>query len=249
MNAVPTKRNELWRYSDLQAVAAVWPLPAPEHIIVPAGGEFSRAIVQDAADNEVAIQTIDLVIGKDARAVFDILNYGGSFGRIAIRAVLHENAHFRLNTVQLGRARQTLEIVCTIIHAELGATSRQTVRTVLTDKATGTYLGKIQVMKAAQKTDASQSSKALLLSRLATVNTKPELEIHADDVKCAHGATVGELDKNALFYLQTRGLDEAEAKSLLTRAFVMSVIDDVQDSVVRDNMIAHTDMWLDKVAL
>lgn len=247
MSALPTKRDEAWRYSDLKALATVWPLPVAENIIVPAGGAFARAIVQDADDTTVSVQAIDLVIGKGARAVFDVLNYGGSFGRVAIHAVLHENADFTLNAVQLGRAEQTLEIVCTIVHAEPGATSRQTVRTVLTGKATGSYLGKIQVVKAAQKTDASQSSKALLLSRLATVNTKPELEIHADDVKCAHGATVGELDKNALFYLQSRGLDESEAKSLLTRAFVMSVIDNVQDDAAREKMIDHTNIWLDRV--
>ncbi len=249
MNILPTRRDELWRYSDMKALATAWPLPAAEHIIVPAGGNFVRAIVQNVAEDITAVQEIELVVGKAAQAEINVLNIGGKLGRIAIRAVLHENADFTLNAVQLGHAEQTLEIISTIIHAEPGATSRQTVRTVLAGKATGSYLGKILVAKAAQKTDATQSSKALLLSRFATANTKPELEILADDVKCAHGATVGELDKNALFYMQSRGLDEGESKSLLTRAFITAVIDNVADDVTREKMTAHSDAWLEKAML
>ncbi|MEP7006703.1 MAG: SufD family Fe-S cluster assembly protein, partial [Sphingomonas bacterium] len=90
------------------------------------------------------------------------------------------------------------------------------------------------VARDAQKTDASQSVKAMLLTRTATANAKPELEIYADDVKCAHGATVGELDAMALFYLASRGIAPAEAKALLLRAFIGSVFDDVADAGERE---------------
>ena len=98
-------------------------------------------------------------------------------------------------------------------------------RAILSGQATGSYLGKVAVARDAQGTDGSQSVKAMLLDRTATANLKPELEIYADDVKCAHGATVGELDRQSLFYLASRGLPPAAAKTLLLRAFVGSLFE------------------------
>jgi Fe-S cluster assembly protein SufD len=103
------------------------------------------------------------------------------------------------------------------------------VRGIAGAKSTISYLGKIAVSRDAQKTDAVQSVKSMLLDRSATANAKPELEIYADDVKCAHGATVGELDAQALFYLASRGLPPAEAKALLLRAFVSGLFDGSAD--------------------
>jgi Fe-S cluster assembly protein SufD len=120
-------------------------------------------------------------------------------------------------------------LVTTVRHFEANATSRQTVRGIAGAKSTLSYLGKVAVSRDAQKTDAVQSVKSMLLDRSATVNAKPELEIFADDVKCAHGATVGELDAGALFYLASRGLPPAEAKSLLLRAFVSGLFDGSDD--------------------
>jgi Fe-S cluster assembly protein SufD len=226
MSALPTRRAEAWRYSNLAALNRVWPLPAPEQIIVPAHGAFHRVIVQDRG----AVHQLVLSVGKQATAEIQVLNIGGDYGRIEITVTLHEGAAFHLDAVQLGSEEQTLEIVTTVHHSEPHATSRQTVRSVLGGQATGTYLGKIHVWPAAQKTDAQQSAKALLLARTATANIKPELEIHADDVTCAHGATVGELDKQALFYMATRGIDPAEAKALLTEAFLLDVLEAVPDA-------------------
>jgi Fe-S cluster assembly protein SufD len=221
MSALPTRRDEAWRYSDMAALARAWPLAAPESIIVPAGGTFSRAIIQDAG----TIHQIDLSLGKGARAAIHVLNIGGDYGRVELNVTLHEGADFTLGAVQLGTGAQTLEIITTVTHTEPGATSRQVVRSVLAGQATGTYLGKVAVARDAQKTDSEQSVKAMLLDRTATANAKPELEIYADDVKCAHGATVGELDKTAMFYLAARGLPPAEAKKLLLQAFIASVFE------------------------
>nr|MDQ4088590.1 SufD family Fe-S cluster assembly protein [Pseudomonadota bacterium] len=95
----------------------------------------------------------------------------------------------------------------------------------------------------AQKTEGEQSLKGLLLDRGATINLKPELEIFADDVKCAHGATVGELDRGALFYLESRGVAPEEAKALLTRAFVADALDRVGEEAVRDAFYADAEAW------
>ncbi len=224
-HSIPTRRDEDWRYSDIAAVEAVWPLPAPESIIVPAGGSFSRAIVQDGG----GVQQFDISLGKGAVAALHVLNVGGAYGRIEVNVRLHEGADFTLGAAQLGAGDQTLEIVTTVTHAEPGATSSQVVRSVLAGHATGTYLGRVCVARDAQKTDSSQSVKAMLLDRTATANAKPELEIFADDVKCAHGCAIGELDAMSLFYLESRGLPPAEAKKLLLQAFVAGVFDGAAD--------------------
>lgn len=245
--AIPTRHDEMWRYSDLDAVATVWPIAGPETIIVAAGEEIARVIVQDAAIDEVAIRDYTVILAAGARATFHVLNTGGKLGRIAIDVTLHAGAHFELGGAILGGGGQTLEIVTTMRHIEPGATSNQVVRSVLGGKATGSYLGKVAVARDAQKTDASQSVKAMLLTRTATANAKPELEIYADDVKCAHGATVGELDAMALFYLASRGIAPAEAKALLLRAFIGSVFDGVADAGEREAVEAAAQAALERM--
>lgn len=225
MTALPSRRDEAWRYSDIAAVTAAWPLPAPESIMVPAGGSFARAIVQD----EGAIRQIELTLGKGATAKLHVLNIGGAYGRIELAATLHEGADFTLGAAQIGGGEQNLEIITTVTHAEPGAASRQMVRSVLGGTATGTYLGKVAVARGAQQTDSEQDVKAMLLDRSATANAKPELEIFADDVKCAHGCAIGELDAMSLYYLQSRGLPPAEAKKILLQAFVAGVFDGAED--------------------
>ena len=230
--ALPTRREEAWRYSDLEAVAKLWPLPKAEQIIVPSGGSFSRVVVQDKG----GIVQLSLSLGKQARANLHLLNLGGGYGRIEIDAVLHEAAKLNLVGVQLGDASQTLEIVTRVLHAEPCAQSSQQVRSVMGAKATGSYLGRIEVAKDAQGSNASQSSKAMLLARTATANTKPELIIHADDVQCAHGATVGELDAAALFYLQARGLSPSQARALLIEAFISDALETIDDEASRTRL-------------
>jgi Fe-S cluster assembly protein SufD len=214
--ALPTRKSEEWRYADLDALARLWPLPEAESVIVPAGGAFTRSIVQDSG----GVTRLALSLGKGAQASVHVLNTGGEYGRIELDVTLHEGADFTLGGAQLGSGGQTLEIVSTVTHAEPDATSRQVVRSVLAGQATGTCLGKVAVARGADGTDASQSIRAMLLDRTATANAKPELEIFADDVKCAHGCAVGELDAMSLFYLQSRGLPPAEAKKLMLQAFV-----------------------------
>jgi len=214
--ALPTRKAEAWRYADLEALARLWPLPEAEAVVVPAGGSFARAIVQD--DGGVARLTLSL--GKDAVATVHALSTGSGYGRIELDVTLHEGADFTLGAAQLGGGEATLEVIATVTHAEPDAISRQVVRSVLAGQATGTCLGKVAVAKGADGTDAEQSVRAMLLDRTATANAKPELEIFADDVKCAHGCAIGELDASGLFYLQSRGLPPAEARKLMLQAFV-----------------------------
>ena len=126
----------------------------------------------------------------------------------------------------------------TIDHAVPECTSRESFKGVLAGKSRGVFNGAVVIRPGAQKSDARQHNHNLLLSDDATVNSKPELMIFADDVKCGHGATVGELDPAALFYLRARGIGEAEARALLTRAFVREIVDHIDDGALRADVDA-----------
>jgi Fe-S cluster assembly protein SufD len=215
--ALPTRKAEAFRYTDLDALAGIWPV-AREEILVPSGQSTSLSVVEQG-ESAVARH---LVVELEAGAVFDlrILNAGNAFGRIAVDVRLGEGASFTLGAAQLGSGAETLEIVTEVSHDEPNAVSRQVIRSVLAGQATGTYLGKVAVARGSDGTDAEQSVRAMLLDRTATANARPELEIYADDVKCAHGCAVGELDAMGLFYLQSRGLTPPEAKRLMLQAFI-----------------------------
>ncbi|WP_353197999.1 SufD family Fe-S cluster assembly protein [Sandarakinorhabdus sp.] len=225
MSALPTRKDEAWRYSDLVAVARHWPV-AVETIDVPAGATHSDII--RAADE--GIRHLAITIGAGGACRLTILDAGRSYGRIAIDVTLHDGADFQLGAILIGRGEQKIELVTTVRHIGVAATSRQIVRAVAGGTATTSYLGQVAVARTGQKTDASQSFKALLLNRGATANAKPELEIFADDVKCAHGATVGEIDAGALFYLTSRGVPPVQARALLTRAFLSDALDGLDEA-------------------
>lgn len=235
---LPTRKAEEWRYSDLEALATIWPTRAPTRIDVGAGETAHHHLLQDAGEGAAAVHDYVISIADGARCDFHVLNIGGKFGRVTFAVTLGKGAHFELNGAIIGGGEQVLEIITTVTHAQPDATSGQTIRSILGQRATGSYLGSINVARNAQRTDAFQSVKAMLLDRTATANAKPELEIYADDVKCAHGATVGELDRQALFYMASRGMDPATAKTLLLKAFVAGVFDDVADEAIKDRLEA-----------
>jgi Fe-S cluster assembly protein SufD len=222
--AFPTRKDESFRYSDIEALAAVWPV-ASERIVVPAGETLEREIVNVADPQDVVVRNLEIIVEAGAKCAIRVLNAGGRLGRISLDVTCHAGADFYLGAVQLGAGKQTVEIVSTIRHVEPDATSQQVVRTILSDGATGTYLGKVEVARGADGTDSEQDAKAMLLDRLSSANAVPQLEIYADDVKCAHGCAVGELDPMGLFYLMARGLPPAEAKKLMLQAFVGGVFE------------------------
>ena len=226
MTALPTRKLEAYRYADIDALASVWSeLAQPERVEIAAQQKLQQIWLPSG--EEIDIRRVELVLKAGARASIFALNNASRYGRIELDVTLHEGAEFSFNAANIGGGNSTLEIVTTIRHVEPGATSRQTVRSVLGGKAVGSYLGKVAVARGADGTDSEQSVKAMLLDRGATANAKPELEIYADDVKCAHGATVGELDRNQLFYAAARGLDPASARALLLEGFVGGLWDEI----------------------
>lgn len=184
-------------------------------------------------------------IGTGASFVATVLAAGGRDSRLDGAIEIAGEAGFaEFGGALLARGRQRHDANLVLRHAAPSGASRQLWRSVADDKAVCSVAARVEVARAAQKTDGEQSLKGLLLSRGATINAKPELEIFADDVKCAHGATVGELDRNALYYLRTRGIGEAEAKALLTRAFVADAIDRIGEDAVREAFHADAVAWL-----
>ena len=241
MTALPTRKDEAWRYADLKAVEALWPPPPARLISVPAGE--AREDVLRVTEGGIHDLRVDLAEGASLRLV--LLVQSQAYARVRVEAHLKADASLDLGGVLLGAGDAVQEIVTDIRHNEPGATSRQRVRVVIDERATGTYLGRIAVARDAQQTDAEQSARALVLKRTATANLKPELEIFADDVKCGHGCTVGELDKAALFYLESRGIARAQAEGLLTRAFVADAFTGLEDRATREALEAETADWLE----
>jgi Fe-S cluster assembly protein SufD len=159
--------------------------------------------------------------------------FGAAIGRVDVNVWIDgEHTETSLNGAYCGSGEQILDNHTRIDHAKPHCHSFEIYKGILGDRATGIFNGKIFVYEDAQKTDAKQSNQAILLSPTATINTKPQLEIFADDVKCTHGATVGQLREDALFYLRARGIPEAEAKALLVYAFVAEVFEKIGNGPV-----------------
>ncbi len=227
MTALPTRKLEAYRYADIDALASVWSELAPPKRIEIAAQQKLQQIWLPSGE-EIEVRRAEIILEPGADFALFALNTASEYGRIELDVMLREGARFTLNAANIGAGTSTLEIVTTVRHDERSAVSRQTVRSVLGGKAVGSYLGKVAVARDAQHSDGEQSVKAMLLDRGATANCKPELEIYADDVKCAHGASVGELDANQLFYAMSRGLDPAAAKALLLEGFVMGLWDEAE---------------------
>ena len=224
----PTRKQEEWRYADLDALQPVWEQFAEPLTLTAGPGESFEEVWLPTAD-DVQIRRVQLALEANAKGRLFVLNTAPVYGRIELEVSLAQGAEFELFGANIGTGLSTNEIVTHVRHVGEGGRSRQVIRSVLNGKATGSYLGKVEVARGAQKTDAEQSVKAMLLDRGATANAKPELEIFADDVKCAHGATVGELDAMQLFYAESRGLPPASARALLLEGFVAGLWDSATD--------------------
>lgn len=220
----PTRKQEEWRYADLDALKPVWEQFAEPVTLTVAPGEWLEEVWLPAGD-DVQVKRVRIALEAGAKTRLFVLNSAPVYGRIELEVTVAQGADFELHGANIGTGLSTNEIVTSVRHAGETARSRQVIRSVLNGKATGSYLGKVIVDRGAQQSDAEQSVKAMLLDRGATANCKPELEIFADDVKCAHGATVGELDPMQLFYAESRGMDPASARALLLEGFIMGLWD------------------------
>ncbi|HBC16820.1 MAG TPA: hypothetical protein DC026_14145 [Erythrobacter sp.] len=235
---LPTRKDEAWRYSDIDALEGTAPetFEAWEDVRVAKGETLRDLVIVDGEDG-LQMRRLRIVIEEGARAELAALVAGGQLGRLEVVVTLAEGAHFELGGITLGGGDTTREIVTRLAHEKPDATSNQTVRSVHWGKGTGNFLGRIDVARDAQKTDAAQSFKGLLLEKGASVNSVPQLEIYADDVKCAHGATVGQLDESARFYMAARGLPPETIRRLLVQAFIGDATRELADEATREALL------------
>ncbi len=200
-------------------------------------------LVRGGAGLQLGSAAVSLLHGAEYDAVH--LVEGGALTRYEANIAFTASggrAHF--NGGMLLRGREHGDFTLTVDHAAPACESREFVRAVLDGEARGVFQGKAIVQPGAQKTDGHQLASGLLLSETAEFDAKPELEIYADDVKCGHGATSGELDEEALFYLRSRGLAEDEARSLLILAFIGEITEQIEDERVREAITTRVSRWL-----
>lgn len=186
------------------------------------------------------VATVQTQLGRDAGYTSHAVSLGGALVRNDLNVLLaEEGSECSLNGLYLAGGKEHVDNHTLVDHARPHASSRELYKGILTGAAHGVFNGRIIVRKDAQKTDSRQTNKNLLLSRDAQVDTKPQLEIFANDVKCAHGATVGQLDRDAMFYLQTRGIGAEEAHQLLVHAFASELLDAIPAAPVRAALTAE----------
>jgi Fe-S cluster assembly protein SufD len=205
--------------------------------------------LQNEAAGAFHLATVYAEIAGEGTYDSFVLNLGGRLVRTEAHVrFVGEKGVAHLNGAQLLSGSQHADFTTVVQHAAPACSSRQTVKHVLAGRSQGVFQGRIEVARVAQKTDGYQMNQALLLSPDAEIDTKPELEIFADDVKCSHGATVGELDAEQLFYLRSRGIPDAEARSMLVRAFLAEALDAVTNDTARGVLDRVVEGWWERQA-
>lgn len=195
---------------------------------------LDHIVLQDMPATQVHLSNVEVTQRAGSTLRARSFNLGSMYSRVAYNVTLDgAEAHVDMSGLYYGTGEQTLDQQVTVIHGAKDCSSVQSFRGVLDDKSTGVFNGGIDVRPGADGTDAQQSNDNLLLSDRAEANTQPRLEILADDVAAKHGATVGELDDTALYYLRTRGISAADARRLLVNAFADQAVDNVESDVVR----------------
>jgi Fe-S cluster assembly protein SufD len=189
---------------------------------------LEHVLLQDMPPSHVQLSSINVHQAADSRFLARSFNLGASYGRAAYNVDLAgPGAYVDLSGLFFGFGDQVLDQQINVIHTAKNCTSRQSFRGVLDDESTGIFNGGIEVRPGADGTDAEQSNQNLILSERAEINTQPRLEILADEVACKHGATVGQLDDTAMYYMQSRGIPATEARRLLINGFADQVVDEV----------------------
>jgi Fe-S cluster assembly protein SufD len=245
-NVASTPRNLIVVGKNAQVTIVEW------HLGAPGLTNFSNTVTEVAADEHSHVDHVKLqrespaayhlanmqvVLQAKANFTTHYIGLGGSLVRSEVRVrFAGEHAEATVNGLYMGEAKQHLDNHTVIDHAVPNCASHELYKGVLDGSSQGVFNGKIFVRKDAQKTDAKQTNKVLLLSEGATINTKPQLEIFADDVKCTHGATVGQLDENQVYYLRSRGIGLEEARRILTFAFANDVVSRIKLEAIRDEL-------------
>lgn len=219
-------------------------LNAAGEYVLHEGAGLDLLVLQDAADAATLLRRSDFQLHEHARLSLHALELGGALARHELRVSLDgEGARIDSRGAFALRGRQHADVELLIDHRGRNTTSDSLWRGVADGRARGVFHGSIAVRQGADGADAQLSNKNLLLSESAEIDTRPALEIHADEVKAAHGATVGQLDERALFYLRSRGIDSEHARALLVRAFCAAALSGIEPAALREHgdalLLAH----------
>ncbi|MCA3363908.1 MAG: Fe-S cluster assembly protein SufD [Roseomonas sp.] len=208
------------------------------------GAVLTHGRAQQEGEGAFHLSMIHARISAEARYDTMAVSAGARLTRMEIHAALTgPKASCHMNSAQLAAGRAVVDTTTALDHAAPDCASRQTCKTVLAGQARGVFQGKILVRREAQKTDGYQMNQALLLSEEAEMDSKPQLEIYADDVKCSHGATIGALDADSLFYLRSRGVPADQARSMLVQAFLHEAFEGLADDMLREALTEAVDGW------
>jgi Fe-S cluster assembly protein SufD len=214
------------------------------------GATLTHIRLQDEAPEAFHLATIYADIAATGFYDAFTLTLGARTSRAEFHARLRgPGATVHLNAAQMLGGNQVGDVTTVVAHDAPNCSSRQVVKNVLAGRSRGVFQGRIEVARVAQKTDGYQMSQALLLSPEAEIDCKPELQIYADDVKCSHGATIGELNMDQLFYLRARGIPEAEARSMLVRAFLNDALEAVTHEAGRALLEQAVEGWWQRQSL
>jgi Fe-S cluster assembly protein SufD len=209
----------------------------------------SHYMIVRGSGSSYNVSTLRLQQGRSSNVATHSLLLGGALVRNNVHPVLAgQGAECLINGLFMANGRQHMDNYMLVEHASPHCNSRQFYNGILNAQGHGVFHGRIIVHKDAQKTDAKQTNRNLLLSDDAQIDTKPQLEIYADDVKCTHGATIGQVEENALFYLRSRGLSEASARHLLLMAFANECLDRMNETQVRKHVEALVSQWVPESA-
>jgi len=203
------------------------------------GARLEHIKIQRESEQAYHVGTTHLRHARDSRGVSHSVSFGAALCRNNLDVVLDgPGVEAQMLGLYMGRGRQEVDNHTSLLHAHPNCSTREIYKGILDGRSHGVFNGKIYVTPIAQKTDAKQTNRALLLSEHATIDTKPQLEIFADDVKCTHGATVGNLDQQAGFYLKSRGIGGALARKILTYAFAAEVLEEIPHETLRASLEA-----------
>ncbi|CAM1646003.1 Fe-S cluster assembly protein SufD [Bartonella apihabitans] len=211
------------------------------------GADVTWIIIRDRGFDATQFSKFLANLDKKAKLTLYIVNIASELNRQEIDIEMPgEGGNFQLRTINLLAGASHSDVTMFVRHIGEDTVSTEIVRNVVADKARGAFQGMIKVSREAQKTDARMTCNSLILSDDAEFDSKPELEIFADDVACGHGSTVAEIDREQLFYLMARGIEESVARGLLVKAFVSQLIDDVENDQMKDVIVALINQWLEK---
>ena len=219
-------------------------------VVIGENSTLDHYFIEQESKKAFNISTLEVKQSKNSNLNSHSFLLGGSIVRNNIHPILAgAGCNSNINGLFMPSDRQHIDNFMKVEHASPHCDSRQLYNGILADKSKGVFHGRIIVHKDAQKTDAKQTNRNLLLSDSAKIDTKPQLEIYADDVKCTHGATIGQLDKDSLFYLRSRGIELPIAKAIMLRAFASQNIENIGDVAIRNYVERLVNNWFKEIGV